>query len=162
MHTLLLLVGGLSIAVWHAPKDPSHQFDFWVGTWNCEGEMHPPSGKVLKTVAKNVITKEFGGHVIHEHFSMKGLNGGSLSVYNSRDKQWHQTWVDDSGSYLAFVGGYADGKMTLSMQRGPDGSTKRMVFSNIASSSFDWDWQRSMDDGKTWTTAWHLHYTRVK
>jgi len=162
VHLLLLVVGGVCLSTKVVPSDPTHQFDFWVGSWKCEGESRPPNGKTTKTVAQNVITKEFGGHVIHEHFSMKGFNGGSLSVYNPQDKHWHQTWVDDSGGYLVFTGGFADGKMTLSMQPGHDGSVKRMVFSNIESSNFDWDWQRSTDQGKTWMTTWHLHYTRAK
>ncbi len=37
----------------------------------------------------------------------------SVSVFSKEDSRWHQTWVDSSGSYLDFVGGFADGKMIL-------------------------------------------------
>jgi len=36
----------------------------------------------------------------------------------------------------------------------------RMVFYNIAADSLDWDWERSDDDGASWTLQWRLHYRR--
>jgi hypothetical protein len=153
-----LVIAGL--AGGNPPVDSAHQMDFWVGSWKCAGETHGPNGKTTPSVAENVITKEYGGHVIHEHFKMKGFNGASMSVYNVSRKIWEQTWVDDSGSYLALSGGFADGKMSLAMAPDSAGRVKRMVFSNISHEKFDWDWQGSKD-GKTWNTLWHLHYTRV-
>jgi hypothetical protein len=144
-----------------ASKDPARQLDFWVGKWKCEGESQGPKGKLTKTSCRNNVTSEMGGHVIHEHFTMQGFNGTSLSVYNPAKKIWQQTWVDDSGSYLAFTGSFADGKMALSMEPDAQGRVKRMVFSNITHAGFDWDWQGSKD-GKTWNPLWHLHYTRIQ
>jgi len=154
----LLMVGGAG--KWQAPKDPSHQLDFWVGEWKCSGEMHGANGQVTKTNAQNSITREYGGHVIHEHFKMAGLNGMSVSVYNPQKKIWQQTWADDGGGYIVLTGAYANDKMTLATTPGPKGGTSRMVFSNITKSSFDWDWEGSKDSGKTWTLQWHLHYVR--
>ena len=37
----------------------------------------------------------------------------------------------------------------------------RMVFSNITHDAFDWSWDRSDDDGKTWKAMWVIHYARA-
>ena len=33
-----------------------------------------------------------------------------------------------------------------------------MVWYNITEKEFDWNWERSIDDGKTWTTNWKINY----
>ena len=44
----------------------------------------------------------------------------------------------------------------------PDGSNvlQRMVYKNITTSEFDWSWENSTDDGKTWKVVWPIHYHR--
>ncbi len=136
------------------------QFDFWVGMWNATWD---DTGK-----GTNHITKELDGCVIHEHFATLDsvpFVGRSYSVYNINTQQWHQTWVDNSGGYLDFTGGMVGDKMILSRTAHPKGKEpfmQRMVFSNIKSDSFDWDWQKSTDGGDTWVDLWHIHYTRAK
>lgn len=146
------------------PQAEAKQFDFWVGNWKASGESFGPGGKAKHTDAENSITHTMAGHVIQEKFKMPGLNGMSVSVYDPSAKLWRQTWVDDNGGYIALTGTFADGKMTLRTIPRQDrpNAASRMVFSNINSDSFDWDWQSSQDAGVTWKTAWHLHYTRVK
>src|SRR5437868_4042146 len=102
----------LATAVLQQPTPPApetKQFSFWVGEWTCEGVMAGPPE--TKTKGSNKIAMDMGGHVVHEHFTMPGLNGESWSVYMPGPKKWRQTWVDDSGSYIALEGGWADGKM---------------------------------------------------
>lgn len=148
------------------PTQPpvNHELDFWVGHWKCSGESYGANNQVTKTEGTNTITKTYDGHVTQENFRMKGLNGMSVSVYDSIAKLWRQTWVDDQGGYIALTGTFEDGKMTLRTIPRPDRpkAAARMIFSNITPDSFDWDWQTSRDSGTTWTPAWHLHYTRVK
>jgi hypothetical protein len=36
----------------------------------------------------------------------------------------------------------------------------RMVWSHVEPDSLTWRWQRSDDDGATWTTNWELAYRR--
>jgi len=133
------------------------QFDFWVGEWNLTW-----NDTITGT---NVIAKEMGDCVIHENFSdpTSKFFGQSVSVYNPATKQWEQTWVDNQGSYMAFTGGFNEGKMTLSRSAiGKKGNKvmQRMVFFNITRSSLDWSWEASPDDGKTWNQNWLIHYKR--
>lgn len=135
------------------------QFDFWVGDWQLAW------GDTLG--GTNHVTKPLGGCVIQEQFSSNGtagLKGMSFSVYDPKAHQWQQTWVDNSGGYMVFTGGFADGKMTLSRKwttRDGKPVIQRMVYSDITSDTFVWDWQASTDDGATWKTNWHIQYRRV-
>lgn len=138
------------------------QFDFWLGTW--ELTWKDSSGKELH--GNNLITKDLGGCVIHERFSdsEQKFRGESWSVWNPARKIWQQTWVDNSGSYLApLTGGMSDGRMELTMERiNPQGQAVlfRMVFFNITYNTFDWEWKRSKDKGTTWEVLWSIHYKR--
>ncbi len=134
------------------------QFDFWVGEWNLtyNDTVH----------ATNYITKEMSGCVIHEHFDdpAHAYKGESWSVYSPAKKIWQQTWVDDQGACIVLTGEFKDGKMTLFTQpvAMPDGSTlqNKMVYYNITPNSFDWDWEATTDEGKTWKNNWRIHYKR--
>ncbi len=135
------------------------QFDFWLGHWNATwGD----SGK-----GTNYVTKELAGCVIHEHFSTLDsmpFIGRSYSVYNIHTEMWHQTWVDNSGGYLDFTGGMQGDKMILSRTARPKGKDpfmQRMVYYNIKADSFDWNWEKSTDEGKTWKLLWKIHYQRA-
>lgn len=70
--------------------------------------------------------------------------------------------VDNSGSYLDFTGGFTDGKMILSRAFQKDGKRiqQRMVYFDITPDSFKWNWERSLDEGKTWEAMWKIDYTR--
>ena len=133
------------------------QFDFWIGEWDLSwGD----SGR-----GSNRITLELDSCVIVENFTTAGEQpfvGRSVSTYNKYTEQWHQTWVDNNGTYLDFTGGLSADSMIL-IRRAVRGDTtfhQRMVFFNIADDSLDWSWQRSDDGGSTWKILWHIDYTR--
>lgn len=134
--------------------DAKRQFDFWLGEWDAtwgDGEH-----------GTNSVYRDFDGHVIVENFDGRPateFQGMSISVYDVKDGVWRQTWVDNEGNYLDFVGGFADGCMDL-RRRTPEGLF-RMLWSDIGRDAFDWRWQRSADDGETWETLWEIGYTRV-
>jgi len=140
----------------------SSQFDFWIGEWKAtwvDQEGNTQTGK-------NLIRRILGGCTIEENFSTNdgSFIGRSYSVYNSRKGIWEQTWVDNSGSYLALKGGLEGEKMILSLE----GITKegkkviqRMVFYDIKGDAFTWDWENSTDEGSTWNLQWRIYYTRI-
>jgi hypothetical protein len=135
------------------------QFDFWVGKWNLEW------GTGSK--GRNVIERSLGGCVIVEHFDGTPaipLRGMSVSTYNAPRGKWQQTWVDNQGGYLDFVGEYKDSKMTLQRRATVNGKEvmQRMVWYDILKDSLQWNWERSDDEGKTWTVLWKIKYTRKK
>lgn len=154
-----------------APSTPAcsepeqKQFDFWVGEW----ELTWPGQKPGETGrGTNRITRTLDRCVVQENFSggnSMPLRGTSVSVFDARAGKWKQTWVDNQGGYLDFVGEFKDGQMILSRTaKKPDGTPilQRMVWKNIANDTFDWSWERSQDGGKTWQVLWPIHYQRQK
>ncbi|MES2126897.1 MAG: hypothetical protein V4463_06460 [Pseudomonadota bacterium] len=125
-----------------------HQFDFWIGQW----DVYAPNGK---KVGESRIEAFGAGCALLEHWSGSGgVTGKSLNMYDASDKQWHQAWVDSSGSRLLLDGQFSEGKMVLasagqkiSWSVNPDGSVRQ-------------HWQSSTDGGKTWSTAFDGKYVR--
>jgi len=134
----------------------ARQFDFWIGEWDAAwGD----DGK-----GSNIITAALDSCVILENFDgtpSTELRGMSVSTFDARAGKWKQTWVDNQGGYLDFVGEFKDGKMILQRQAIIEGKDvqQRMVWHNIAGKEFDWNWERS-DDGEAWKVLWQIHYTR--
>ncbi|HZQ24724.1 MAG TPA: DUF1579 family protein [Terriglobales bacterium] len=139
------------------------QLDFWVGDWELSWP-DPQHGSVAR--GTNQITRVLDGCVVEENFrsgDSQALRGRSFSLFDVRAGKWKQTWVDNQGGYLDFVGEFKDGQMILSRATTrPDGkkALQRMVFKNITGDQFDWSWESSLDDGKTWTVVWPIHYKR--
>lgn len=167
---LAILFASLTVAQTSAPAPPCstpefRQLDFWVGDWDLTW---PGQSGQPEQHGHNRIDRELGDCVIHEHFSDQAtppFQGTSLSTFTPALGKWQQTWVDNQGAYLDFVGEFKDGQMVLSREfTGKDGKKiqQRMVFKNIKTDSFDWSWERSDDSGATWKVVWPIHYQRRK
>ena len=53
----------------------------------------------------NEITADQDGCAINENFlTPTGVNGRSVSFYNPADQQWHQTYIDNTGTRLRMSG----------------------------------------------------------
>jgi len=140
------------------------QLDFWVGEWKLtwpgpRGELQHGSNSIRRVLGGCVVEENFsGGQTMH-------LRGKSLSLFDARQGKWKQTWVDNEGGYLDFIGEFRDGKMILSREARDRHGKKllqRMVFRNIRLDQLDWSWERSEDGGKSWTVVWPIHYDRTQ
>ena len=139
------------------------QFDFWVGDW----DLTTPGAKQGEVNhSTNSIKRILGGCIVQENFlggDATPLLGMSVSVFDPVASKWKQTWVDNQGAYLDFVGDFKDGQMILSREAArPDGTRvlQRMVWKNITANELDWSWERSKDKGQTWEVMWPVHYKR--
>ncbi|CAG0934550.1 hypothetical protein TFLX_03539 [Thermoflexales bacterium] len=135
----------------------ARQFDFWIGDWDAVWEENARGTNVVRAVLDNaVILENFDGR------PGTPLIGMSVSVYNAALGKWQQTWVDNQGGYLDFVGAFEEGRMVLQRPATRQGQTflQRMVWYNVEHDQFDWNWERSDDDGQTWQVLWQIHYTR--
>ena len=138
------------------------EMDFWIGEWEASYSQNGAPAK-----SRNRITKVLDGCAILEEFTGAPgipLDGRSYSVYDRTSRQWKQTWVDNSGGYLDFVGSVVDGNRVFAREFQRQGKTikQRMVFRDVKPETFKWLWQRSDDGGTTWTTGWEIDYRRVK
>ena len=141
------------------------QLDFWLGEWDLTwegGQAGVPEGETGR--ATNVVTRVLDDCIIQERFSMPGYEGTSVSTFKRTTGQWHQTWVDSHGGYIALTGAYADGQMELRTEPFPNKAgneqINRMLFTDITENSLLWRWQRSIDGGATWEDVWVIDYSR--
>ncbi len=126
--------------------------DFWVGDWSLTWN------KISRTLDNCVIQELF------EADKPVSLHGMSLSTFDKATAKWKQTWVDNSGSYLDFVGDvHDDSAIFMRDAKDKDGNPikQRMVYKNYNKDEFDWSWERSEDGGATWKVMWPIHYTRL-
>lgn len=138
----------------------SSQFDFWIGDWNLAWND--------TSKGTNSIKRVLDGCVVQENFNdpVQHFTGTSWSVYNPQSSVWQQTWVDNQGGYIVLTGKFEKGEMRLytkpkTLKDGKH-SVSRMIFYNIKPDSFDWNWENSTDDEKTWQVNWKIHYQRKK
>jgi hypothetical protein len=147
------------------------QLDFWVGDWDVvvKARQAPDSDAWAEAPGTQHIEKILGGCAIAEHFSASGPGpawaGASYSMWQPQLGKWRQTWVDDQGSFLEFEGGVdAAGTMAL---YGPPRAQKdgtlvqmRMIWLDVGKDALRWEWQRSVDAGKSWSPMMIIAYRR--
>ena len=138
------------------------QFEFWVGEWDLTWPGEKP-GEIGH--GTNSIKRIMDGCVVQENFSggdSMHLRGTSVSVFDANSRRWKQTWVDNEGGYLDFVGEFKDGQMILQREALRNGAKilQRMVWKNVSANEMDWSWEASRDGGKTWQANWPIHYKR--
>src|SRR5947209_4919758 len=93
------------------PATGERQFDFWIGDWDLTwGEGQRGTNSVKAILDGRVVMEEF------DSGPEESFRGISVSVYNTHTGTWHQTWVDNQGSYLDFTGGFSNGVMELSRE----------------------------------------------
>ena len=134
------------------------QFDFWIGEWDVKNPQGVPAGS-------STIQLILGQCTIFENWSGGGgSNGKSFNIYDTNDKRWHQTYVDDKGTFTHYIGGLVDGKMVLTADTIAAGkkTLARMTFSKLENGDVRQFGENSTDGGKTWTTAFDLVYSRKK
>jgi len=143
------------------------QFDFWVGEW----EVRNASGQLL---GHNRISKRYGGCVVLEEW--EGAGGGSGSSFNFYDqptKQWHQFWVDTSGTNwlssdkqgnpATMRGGIQNGAMVLtgSPDSLPSIGLQRVTFRPLDGGRVRQTFESSTDGGKSWTASFDGFYKKA-
>jgi hypothetical protein len=162
---VLALLPALAAAAPQPPHDqeaspcgsPAHrQFDFWVGDW----DVFDARGKKAGT---NVIEPILKGCALRESWAgVGGMHGTSLNIYDARDGQWHQTWVDNRGRLLELAGTFRQGSMVLE-GAAPAEEPGRVVRHRITWSPLDGGrvrqlWEASSDDGTSWTVLFDGTY----
>jgi hypothetical protein len=170
LSLLFLASTGFAQSQSAAPPNPctlpqQKEFNFWVGEWDLTwpGQNAGEIGH-----GTNNINRIMDGCVVQENFvslDASHLRGTSVSIFDASSGHWKQTWVDNQASYLDFVGDFKDNQMVLQREtvaKNGTHSLQRMVWKNITPNEFDWSWESSTDDGKTWQVHWPIHYKRKK
>ncbi|WGM38465.1 hypothetical protein [Caulobacter sp. NIBR1757] len=131
------------------------QFDFWVGEW----DVYPTGQDVL--VARSTIEKLYGGCAVRENWKpLKGTGGGSLNAWRPDEKGWRQTWLDSSGAWAEFRGGWTGSAIVI--QGDWAGTLTRMTYTPGADGTVRQFGETSADKGATWKTSFDLTYRRAR
>jgi hypothetical protein len=168
---LALAVAGSAVSAQSPAPSPSpfvspclapeyRQFDLWVGDW----DVQDPSGQLIGT---NLVTREYDGCVLQEHWEAKGpqkQTGSSFNTYYAGEKRWHQTWVDSTGGFLLLDGGLVGDAMVLGGEMtGRRGRIRhRITWTPLPEGRVRQFWENSRDEGKTWSVAFDGTYVRRK
>jgi len=139
-------------------SEQHHQFDFWIGEWDVTSNGQPAGTNSVHTIQ--------GGCALKENWQGAGpggISGTSFNVYDQANDQWHQTWVDSSGTLLLLDGALIDGKMVLTGKR-PNRDRSELVQHRITwtpneDGTVRQLWEASTDDGATWNVLFDGLYT---
>ncbi|MBC8329225.1 MAG: tetratricopeptide repeat protein [Planctomycetes bacterium] len=126
-------------------------FDFYPGEWDVVAD-----GEVVSHL---VVRRLLDGAA----FEATSENSVGLYRWDAKSKNWKQTWVGRDGLSAELVGGPQHGRIVMRMKGSFDeeGTLGRSVFSNIGKDGFDYGWETSSDQGKTWTTPEPLRFQRT-
>ncbi len=141
--------------------DPqSRQFDFWLGDWTVAA----PSGsstagsKVSLALDQCLLVENWDGG--------RGHSGENLFAYSRDDKTWYGMFADNEGRVHIFTSGkVASGVAEFQgASRDPKGATvlNKVRVVRIDANRVEQTWQKSTDNGATWTTEFRGAYTRAK
>jgi hypothetical protein len=142
------------------------QFDFWLGEWDVFGLNGQKAGD-------SKISLILDSCIILEEWTSAGMTQGiryagkSFNKYNSRTKQWQQTWVDNVGGSTEYLEGKSEDKKII-FQTMPYPLSKdtmaisRLTFHNLGPDKVRQHAELTKDNGKTWATQYDLEYRRKK
>jgi hypothetical protein len=140
------------------PDARSHQFDFWIGTWEVR-DMGVMAGH-------NTIKPILDGCVLQE--TWKGVSnsaGSSLNFFDPGRQHWRQLWVWREGTTLELEGDFKDGVMMLEGDaKNRDGTLtrNRISWSVNPDGTVRQHWEVSSDGGASWKTEFDGEYRRTK
>jgi|SRR6516165_4772118 hypothetical protein len=140
-----------------AASPETRQLDYWLGRWTMGTGADQTSSQVTLSLDKCVFTERWEngkGHVTEKMFA-----------YSPEDKSWYGMFVDNQGRVHVFV----DGKVSSttaefrSPSKGPNGESvlNRLKVTRLAPDKLEELWEKSTDQGTTWTTAYRAEYSRA-
>jgi hypothetical protein len=164
---ILLAIGG-----WFSPAPPaygavaslscsanseSRQLDYWLGDWSVTypGAPGGSTSKVFLVLDKCMLVESWDGG--------KGHKGENMFAYSADDASWHGMFADNQGRVHVFAGKAADGSAEFyGPSRGPKGEQvlNRIRVVRMTAEKVEQSWEKSADNGATWTTEFRGEYLR--
>jgi hypothetical protein len=133
------------------------QFDFWLGDWSIAN----PSGSSEATSRVYLALDQY--LVVESWDDGKGHKGENLFAYSSDDKSWHGMFADNQGRVHVFTGKVTPGLAEFyGPSRGPNGEAvlNRIRVTRIAADQVEQSWEKSGDNGASWTAVFKGEYSR--
>jgi len=143
-----------------AKSPETQQLDFWLGDWAISTPGAGPS-------ASSKVYRALGGcEVVESWDGADGHKGENRFAWSADDQTWHGMFADNQGRVHLFLNGkVAAGSAEFTgPSSGPAGATvlNRITILRKGTGQAEQIWQKSSDNGATWTTQFRLEYTRKK
>ena len=140
-----------------AGSSETRQLDYWLGNWTLGSGADKSISKVSLSLDKCVFVEQWEngkGHITEKMFA-----------YSPEDKNWYGMFADNEGRVHVFL----DGKVSSDVaefhgpSRGPNGEAvlNRLKVVRVSAVKLEEIWEKSTDNGATWTTAYRAEYSRV-
>jgi hypothetical protein len=135
----------------------SRQMDFWLGEWTVTypGTSGSATSKVYVELDKCLIVESWDGG--------QGHKGENMFAYSDDDKSWHGMFADNQGRVHMFEGKIANGSGEFTgPSRGSSGEAvlNRIKIVRVNANKVEQSWEKSTDNGATWTVEFRGEYTR--
>ncbi len=135
----------------------ARRFDFYLGDWTRRN-----GDRVERRLQ---VTSAFDGNgmIISSRDAETGkTTDTSILMFDEADAIWRQIWIGKDGMTVTLEGRFQGDAMVL-RQVSQDGKAKksaRAVYSNVSENGFSYQWQSSIDGGRTWETMATRIFTR--
>ena len=136
----------------------NRELDYWRGTWTVTSPGGPGS-----SVSK--VSLALGDCVVVESWESAGHSGENRFAYSSDDGGWRGMFADNEGRVHVFEGQVKGGTAEFrGPSRGPKGESvlNRIQVTRVSADRVTQSWEKSMDNGVTWSLAFRGEYSRKK
>lgn len=134
------------------------QLDYWLGTWTVtpSGGTDASTARVSLSLDRCLFTENWDNG--------KGHAGKDMFAYSPDDKNWHGMFADNEGRVHLFDHGkVAAGSAEFQgPSRGPQGEAvlNRVKLVRLSLNKLEQTWEKSTDNGATWSTIFRGEYAR--
>jgi hypothetical protein len=141
-----------------AANPESRRLDFWLGEWTIAGPDGKPNGtsRVHLALDKCMVVESWSAGPGHQ--------GENMFAFSQDDHSWHGMFADNEGRVHVFVDGKVTGGATVfsGPSLGPNGETvlNRISIARAGANRVTQLWQKSADNGITWSIEFRGVYSR--
>jgi hypothetical protein len=143
-----------------AANPEARQLDYWLGDWSVGTTSAPNTGhgKVFLSLDKCLLTESWGSDTTNHQ-------GENSMAYNPEDKTWYGLFVDNRGRVHALKGAVTPGSAEFT---GPSRDENGKVVLNkvkvvrVNQDNVEQIWQKSSNNGASWTTDVRMQYSRKR
>jgi hypothetical protein len=142
-----------------ARNPDNRQLDYWLGNWKvgAEGSSGNAHSTVSLSLDECVVVENWDGG--------RGHYGQNLFGYSADDKNWYGMFADNESRVHVFTSGkVSSGSAEFEgTSRGPNGETvlNRVKVARLGPDKVEQTWEKSSDNGMTWSTVFHGEYSRA-
>jgi hypothetical protein len=138
----------------------ARQLDYWLGDWAVASPGMAGKGHstVHLSLDKCLMIESWGSETSNH-------DGENALAYNAEDKSWYGLFVDNRGRVHMMKGGVTAGSAELQGPgRDENGAAilKRVKVVRVNADNVEQIWEKSADNGASWTTEFKMEYVRRK